>query len=96
MQNVVFYIYSCIYCQHNYPRYVQLTKQKWNKYNNYIYRWTWQIVTATVFHSTHDFHKFIGEQTVFWILDQLKFYYIKNQHTHTSDKIFTLLKALQM
>ena len=36
-------------------------------HDNYIYHWTWQIVTATVFHSTQDFHKFIGEQTVFWI-----------------------------
>jgi len=63
-----FYTYGWIYCQHNCPRYMQLPKQKWNKYHNYIYRWTWQIVTATVLYSTQNFHKFIGEQTVFWIL----------------------------
>jgi hypothetical protein len=45
---------------------VQLPKQKWKKYDNYIYHWTWQIVTATGFHSTNDFHKFMGEQTMFW------------------------------
>jgi hypothetical protein len=61
-----FYIYRWTYCQHNYPRYVQLPKQKWKKYDNYIYHWTWQIVTATGFHSTNDFHKFMGEQTMFW------------------------------
>jgi hypothetical protein len=26
------------------------------KQNNRIYYWTWQILTAIVFHSTHDFH----------------------------------------
>ena len=44
----VFYTYGSIYCQHNYPRYMQLPKQKWNKYQKYIYQWPWQIVTATV------------------------------------------------
>jgi len=67
-----FYIYRWIYSQQNYPRYMQLPKQKWNKYHNYIYHWTWQILPATVFHSTHDVHKFIGEQTVFWILRSTK------------------------
>jgi len=43
-------------------------KQKWNKYDNYIYHWSWQILTANVCHSTLDVHKFIGEQTKFWIL----------------------------
>ena len=54
--------------QQNYTRYMQLPKQKWNKYDNCIYHWTWQILTATVIHSTNDVHKFIGEQTMFWIL----------------------------
>jgi len=39
-----FYPHRWTYCQHNYPRYMQLWKQKWNKYDNYIYHWTWQIV----------------------------------------------------
>ena len=60
-----FYIHRWIYSQHNFPRYMQLPKQKWNKYDNYIYHWTWQMRTATVFHSTHDVHKMIGEQTMF-------------------------------
>jgi hypothetical protein len=55
-----FCIYRWIYIQHNYPRYMQLPKQM-KKYDNYIYHWTWQILTATVFYSIHDFHKFIGE-----------------------------------
>jgi hypothetical protein len=50
----------------------QLPKQKWNKYDNYTFHWTWKILTAIVFHSTHDFHKFIGAQTYFEFYDQLK------------------------
>ena len=63
-----FYIYRRIYSQHNYPKYMELPKQKWNKYHNSIYHWTWQILTATVFQSTLDVHKCTGEQTIFWIL----------------------------
>ena len=48
-----FYIYRWIYSQHNYPRYMQLPKQTWNKYENCIYYWTWQIQTATVFFTAH-------------------------------------------
>ena len=66
------YICRWIYSQHNYPRYMQLPKQKPNKYDNYTYHWTWQILTAIIFHSTHDVHKFIGEQNVFWILRSTK------------------------
>jgi hypothetical protein len=58
-------------------------QNKTKTYDNYIYRWAWHIVTATAFHSAYDFHKFIGEQTVFGILDQLKLCYIKKPHTHT-------------
>jgi len=47
------------------PKIYATPPQKWNKYHNYIYHWTWQILAATVFHSTQDVHKFIGEQTVF-------------------------------
>jgi len=63
-----FYTYGSFHCQHNYPKYMQLPKQKWNKYHNYIYRCTWQILTATVLYSKQDFHKVIGEYTVIWIL----------------------------
>ena len=82
-----FYIYRWIYSQHNYPRYMQLPKHKWNKYHNYIYHWTWQILTATVFHSTHGVQKFIGEQTVFWILRSTEtILHLKATHTHTHTK----------
>jgi len=50
-----FYIYRWTYSQHNYTRYMQLPKQKWKKYHNYISHWTWQILTVTAFHSTHMF-----------------------------------------
>jgi len=87
-----FYIYRWIYSQHNYQRYMQLPKQEW-KNDNYINHWTWQILTATVFYSTHDVHKFIGEQTVFWFYDQLKWFYIKmvcaRTCTHTQN-IYTV------
>ena len=62
-----FYIYRWIYIQHNYPRYMQLPTLEW-KNDNHIHHWTWQILTATVFHSTHGVYKFIAEKTVFWIL----------------------------
>jgi len=35
-------------------------------YDNQIYHWIWQILSAIVFYSTHDFHKLIGDQTMFW------------------------------
>ena len=43
---------------------MQLSKQKWNKYDNYIYHRTWQILKPLFFYSKHDVHKFIGEHTV--------------------------------
>ena len=43
-------------------------KQKQKKYDNYIYHWTRQILTAIAFHSRQNVHKFIGEQTKFRIL----------------------------
>jgi hypothetical protein len=56
-----------VYSQHNYSRYMQLPNKN-KKYDNYIYHWPWQILTATVLYSTHDIHKFSGEETVFWVL----------------------------
>jgi hypothetical protein len=69
------------------------SQNKNKKYDNYISHWTWQILTATVFHSTHNFHKFIGEQTVLNFKIKLNYITLKS-HTHTPDKIFTLLKVL--
>jgi hypothetical protein len=66
------------------------------KYDNYIYHWTWQILTATVFHSTHVVHKFIGEQTGFFNF-KININDIARAHTHTHThiwQIFTLLKIL--
>jgi len=67
MQNVMSSTYTDGFTVNTTTKDMQLWKQEW-KNNNYIYHWTWQILTATVFHSTDDFYKFIGEQNVFWIL----------------------------
>jgi len=42
--------------------------KKENKYDSYIYHRTWQILTAIVFYSKHDVHKFIAEHIMCWIL----------------------------
>ena len=72
-----------IYSQQIYPRNIQLSKQKLNKYDKYIYYQTWQILTPNFFHSKHEVHKFIGEYTMCWILRSTKWYYIKKLHTYT-------------
>jgi len=59
-------------------------KTKMKKYN-YINHWTWQNITATVFHSIHDVHKFIAAQNMFWILrstEMILQYKATNIHTH--------------
>jgi len=72
-----------IYSQQNYPRNMQLSKQKWNKYDNYIYHRTWQILTAIVLHSNHDLKKFNEDYNMYWILRPTSWYYTKKLHTHT-------------
>ena len=97
-----FYIYRWIYSQHNYPKYMQLRKQKWNKYHNYIYHWTWQILIPIVFHSTHVVHKFENKLSlnfkINWNDITIKATHTHTHtlkltthtHTHISDKIFTV------
>jgi len=75
-----FYIYRWIYSQHKYPRYMQLPKQEW-KNDNHIHHWTWQILTATVIHSTHDGVKFIGELN--FMINWNDFTLKRQTHTHT-------------
>ena len=75
-----FYIYRWIYSQHNYPRYMQLPKQEW-KNDNHIHHWTWQILTATVIHSTNDGDKFIAELN--FIINWNDFTLKRQKHTHT-------------
>ena len=84
-----FYIYRWIYSQHNYPRYMQLPKQEW-KNDNHIHHWTWQILTATVIHSTNDGDKFIAELN--FIINWNDFTLKRQKHTHTHTNTHTHTK----
>jgi hypothetical protein len=58
-----------------------------NKYDNYIYHRTWQILTANVFHKTHDVHKITCEHSMCWNLKiNLNDITLKG-NTHTSTHI---------
>ena len=82
-----------IYSQQNYPRNVQLSKQKWNKYDNYIYHRTWQILTTIVLHSKHDVQKFIEDYNMYWILRPTLWYYTKKLQTYTHTHTHTHTRA---
>ena len=79
------------FSQHNCPRYMQFPKQTWNKYDDCIYHWTWQIRTATVFFTAHMmFINLLVNKLCFEFLDQLKQYYIKKPQTHTHTHTHTI------